>query len=134
MFISFISISSLINIDYIISLYDTIPVFTNYINNYYIIDPADLQSKAENLSKQREHTDEEISRLRLAEEELVEVRRALRRAEHAHDGVAGGLSPIMQLQSWLQFTYEIETQYFEAKKEAAKEELRAARVLVSIAG
>ena len=40
-------------------------------------------------------------------------------------------TPVLNdLQQWLQLTYEIETRYFEAKREAAERQLRAAKELV----
>lgn len=41
--------------------------------------------------------------------------------------------PLFELQIWLQLTYEIERKYFEAKKEAAQNQLLAAKQMVSVA-
>ena len=38
----------------------------------------------------------------------------------------------MQLQQWLQLTYEIETRYFETKRLAAETQLKAAKDMVSL--
>jgi hypothetical protein len=84
------------------------------------------KAEAERLRHQREtKQEEEFSQLKLAEEELVQVRRALYEAErqleerqHASFG---------DLQQWLQMTYEVETRYFEEKRAATEQQLLAAK-------
>lgn len=143
-----------------------------------------LQDEAERLRVTREATEEEISRLKLAEEELVQVgfkwvifetckihqlwflpfclcvclcefisrisvvmlackhyilmwfacgvdlqvRMALEEAEYQLEQGHGG--SLVKLQPWLQLTYEIESQHYEAKKEAAEKQLMLAKEMV----
>jgi len=39
-------------------------------------------------------------------------------------------APFANLQQWLQFTYEVETKYFEEKRLAAEKQLHAAKEMV----
>ncbi|KAK2169722.1 hypothetical protein LSH36_7g02044 [Paralvinella palmiformis] len=85
------------------------------------------KTEAERLRKAREATEEELSRLKLAELELVEVRKALGEAERRLEMMTTELPQLVDLQQWLQLTYEIETQYYEMKKESAEKLLKLAR-------
>ena len=87
------------------------------------------QSEAERLKTTRDSTEEEIVRLKLAEEELVQVRHALQRAERELEDRQN--APLGELQQWLQLTYEIENLHYEAKREAAVKQLRSAKDMVS---
>ncbi|KAL1023882.1 hypothetical protein UPYG_G00048440 [Umbra pygmaea] len=66
----------------------------------------------------------ELSRLRYAEEELEQVRDALKRAEK--DMMACWSVP-EALQLWLQLTYEVEVQYYNVKKHSAELQLATAK-------
>lgn len=69
---------------------------------------------------------EEISRGKVVEEELKQLRAALKRAEQELEGRQGSV-PCAELQKWLQLTYEIELQHHNAKKLAAEQQLIDAR-------
>lgn len=87
-----------------------------------------LAAKAEavKLSEARENTDTELSRLRLAENELKQVRLALKNAEQELESRSQWLPP-RALQQWLQLTHEIELQYYNEKKLAAEKQLAVAK-------
>ncbi|CAH1778415.1 unnamed protein product [Owenia fusiformis] len=76
------------------------------------------KSEAENLKSKSVNTEELISRLKTAEDELALFRTAHR------DGI---WRPPHELQYWLQLTYEIENKHYETKKEAAQRQLTAAK-------
>ena len=78
----------------------------------------------------REATVEEISRLRLAEQELTQVRTALRRAEREIEERHN--APLAELQQWLQLTYEVENLHYETKRNAAELQLNIAKDMVCI--
>ena len=68
--------------------------------------------------------------MRLAEEELIQVRSALRKAQKELQVHHSGM-PLAELQNWLQMTYEIETRHYDAKREAAERQLLIAKEMVS---
>lgn len=70
----------------------------------------------------RKESLEEISRGKVVEEEMKQLRAALRRAEQELEGRQGSV-PCAELQKWLQLTYEIELQHHNAKKIAAEQQL-----------
>ncbi|KAJ8028783.1 Stromal interaction molecule 1 [Holothuria leucospilota] len=65
-------------------------------------------------------------KLRLAEEELVQVRSALQETERQLDELMGW-SPPSLLQQWLQLTHEIEIRHHQTKKTAAERQLQEAK-------
>uniref|UniRef100_A0A3P8ZW16 SAM domain-containing protein n=1 Tax=Esox lucius TaxID=8010 RepID=A0A3P8ZW16_ESOLU len=82
------------------------------------------QEEAHRLHKLRAGAVSELSRLRYAEEELEQVRGALKRAEK--DMMACWSVP-ETLQLWLQLTYEVEVQYYNVKKHSAELQLATAK-------
>ncbi|XP_071477939.1 stromal interaction molecule 2-like [Diadema antillarum] len=66
------------------------------------------------------------NKLRLAEEELVQVRCALEEAERRLSEQRNWSAP-MTLQQWLQLTYEIEYRYYVAKRVSAAKQLQEAK-------
>ncbi|KAL4230445.1 Stromal interaction molecule 1 [Mactra antiquata] len=82
---------------------------------------------AERLKKERQSCDlEEMSRLQLAEEELIQMRQALLQAEkELENRWCYGAPP--DLQQWLQYTYELEHQHFTAKQQAAQRQFGSAK-------
>uniref|UniRef100_A0A3B5M458 SAM domain-containing protein n=1 Tax=Xiphophorus couchianus TaxID=32473 RepID=A0A3B5M458_9TELE len=82
------------------------------------------QEEAHRLHELRKGAVSELSRLRYAEEELEQVRGALKQAEKemiASWTVSGAL------QQWLQLTHEVEVQYYNVKKHSAELQLAAAK-------
>ncbi|KAM4750898.1 LOW QUALITY PROTEIN: uncharacterized protein FYW61_005730 [Anableps anableps] len=82
------------------------------------------QEEAHRLHELRQGAVSELSRLRYAEEELEQVRGALKQAEKemiASWTVSGAL------QQWLQLTHEVEVQYYNVKKHSAELQLAAAK-------
>ncbi|KAF7212989.1 stromal interaction molecule 2 [Nothobranchius furzeri] len=82
------------------------------------------QEEAHRLHELRQGAVSELSRLRYAEEELEQVRGALKQAEKemlASWTVSGAL------QQWLQLTHEIEVQYYNVKKHGAELQLNIAK-------
>ncbi|KAL5011645.1 hypothetical protein ScPMuIL_010196 [Solemya velum] len=78
------------------------------------------KKEAERLKHARESTTtEENSRLFLAEEELAQVRGALRKTEKELELRAYSASPT-ELQAWLQLTHELELLHFNVKRQAAE--------------
>ncbi|XP_026184991.1 stromal interaction molecule 1-like isoform X5 [Mastacembelus armatus] len=74
----------------------------------------------------REGTENERSRQKYAEEELEQVRLALRKAERELESRAHWAPP-EALQKWLQLTHEVEVQYYNIKKQNAEKQLLQAR-------
>ncbi|XP_071847436.1 stromal interaction molecule homolog isoform X2 [Apostichopus japonicus] len=70
-----------------------------------------------------EHNEE---KLRLAEEELVQVRSALQETERQLDELMGW-SPPSLLQQWLQLTHEVEMRHHTVKKSIAERQLHEAK-------
>ncbi|XP_071786332.1 stromal interaction molecule 1-like isoform X1 [Asterias amurensis] len=68
-------------------------------------------------------------KLRLAEEELTQLRNALQEAERQLDSGSIWRPPVV-LQQWLQLTYEIEKKYYAFKRSAADKQLREAKDVV----
>ncbi|XP_074649724.1 stromal interaction molecule homolog isoform X5 [Tubulanus polymorphus] len=85
------------------------------------------ESKGEvaRIQAERSATQEEILRLKLAEEELVHLRLMLEQAEKQLSEQQW--LPPVELQDWLQFTYEVEFKNYNAKKLAAEKQLAAAK-------
>uniref|UniRef100_A0A7N6FFU8 SAM domain-containing protein n=1 Tax=Anabas testudineus TaxID=64144 RepID=A0A7N6FFU8_ANATE len=82
------------------------------------------QEEAYRLHELRQGAVTELSRLRYAEEELEQIRGALKQAEkdmHASWTVSEAL------QQWLQLTHEVEVQYYNVKKQSAELQLAAAK-------
>ncbi|XP_050416691.1 stromal interaction molecule 1 isoform X5 [Patella vulgata] len=73
-----------------------------------------------------EETAEEISRFKIAEAELEQVRSALRRAEKELEHESKWSAP-SQLQCWLQYTFEVEQIHFNAKRHAAELQLQSTK-------
>ncbi|XP_020488959.1 stromal interaction molecule 1 isoform X2 [Labrus bergylta] len=84
------------------------------------------KQEAQRLRELREGTENERSRQKYAEEELDQVRMALKKAERELESRAHW-SPPEALQKWLQLTHEVEVQYYNIKKQSAERQLLQAR-------
>ncbi|XP_068600584.1 stromal interaction molecule 1-like [Brachionichthys hirsutus] len=84
------------------------------------------KKEAQRLQELREGAGNERSRQRYAEEELEQVRMALKKAERELESGARCALP-ESLQKWLQLTHEIEVQYYNTKKQSAERQLLQAR-------
>ncbi|KAK3555688.1 hypothetical protein QTP86_029088 [Hemibagrus guttatus] len=82
--------------------------------------------EAHRLRELREGTENELSRQTYAEEELEQVRTALKKAEKELES-RRGWSPPEPLQKWLQVTHEVEVQYYNIKKQSAEKQLLLAK-------
>ncbi|KAI4901959.1 hypothetical protein NFI96_005367 [Prochilodus magdalenae] len=82
------------------------------------------QEEANRLHKLRKGAVSELSRLRYAEEELEQVRGALKKAELE---MQASWSVPESLQLWLQLTHEVEVQYYNVKKQSAEQQLATAK-------
>ncbi|KAK6493635.1 stromal interaction molecule 2 isoform X1 [Huso huso] len=85
---------------------------------------SDAKREAHRLRALREGAECELSRLKYAEEELVQVRMALKKAEFE---MHGNWSVPEALQKWLQMTHEVEVQYYNIKKQNAELQLAIAK-------
>ncbi|XP_041750521.2 stromal interaction molecule 1 isoform X2 [Coregonus clupeaformis] len=86
----------------------------------------EAKQEAQRLGKLREGTENEWSRQKYAEEELDQVRMALKKAERELESRACW-SPPEALKTWLQLTHEIEVQYYNIKKQSAEKQLLQAK-------
>ncbi|XP_028657833.1 stromal interaction molecule 2 [Erpetoichthys calabaricus] len=86
----------------------------------------DAKKEAQRLRELREGAECELSRLKYAEEELVQVRMALKKAEKEFE-IHGNWSIPEALQKWLQLTHEVEVQYYNIKKQNAELQLTIAK-------
>uniref|UniRef100_A0A672ZDB3 Stromal interaction molecule 1-like n=1 Tax=Sphaeramia orbicularis TaxID=375764 RepID=A0A672ZDB3_9TELE len=84
------------------------------------------KQEAQRLRELREGTENELSRQKYAEEELEQVRMALKKAEKELES-RSGWSPPESLQKWLQLTHEVEVQYYNIKKQNAERQLLLAK-------
>ncbi|XP_055081859.1 stromal interaction molecule 1a isoform X1 [Periophthalmus magnuspinnatus] len=84
------------------------------------------KQEAQRLRELREGTENELSRQKYAEEELEQVRMALKKAEKELES-RSGWSPPEPLQKWLQLTHEVEVQYYNIKKQNAERQLLVAK-------
>ncbi|KAM7394190.1 hypothetical protein PAMP_021003 [Pampus punctatissimus] len=82
------------------------------------------QEEAYRLHELRQGAVSELSRLRYAEEELVQVRGALKQAEK---DMQASWTFSEALQQWLQLTHEVEVQYYNVKKQDAELQLVTAK-------
>ncbi|XP_022537410.2 stromal interaction molecule 2 [Astyanax mexicanus] len=82
------------------------------------------QEEANRLQELRQGAVSELSRLRYAEEELEQVRGALKKAEL---DMQACWSVPESLQLWLQLTHEVEVQYYNVKKQSAEQQLSTAK-------
>ncbi|XP_053712370.1 stromal interaction molecule 2-like [Synchiropus splendidus] len=82
------------------------------------------QEEAHRLHELRQGAVTELSRLRYAEEELVQVRGALKRAEK---DMQASWNASEALQQWLQLTHEVEVEYYNVKKQSAELQLAIAK-------
>nr|XP_021326812.1 uncharacterized protein stim2a isoform X2 [Danio rerio] len=82
------------------------------------------QEEANRLHRLRDGAVTELSRLWYAEEELEQVRGALKRAEKDMQTL---WSVPESLQLWLQLTHEVEVQYYNVKKQSAEQQLITAK-------
>uniref|UniRef100_A0A8C5ANM1 Stromal interaction molecule 2 n=1 Tax=Gadus morhua TaxID=8049 RepID=A0A8C5ANM1_GADMO len=82
------------------------------------------KKEAHRLRQLRQGAECELSRLKYAEEELVQVRMALKRAEKE---MQSEWSLPEALQMWLQLTHEVEVQYYNIKKQSAELQLSIAK-------
>ncbi|XP_056118051.1 stromal interaction molecule 1b isoform X2 [Rhinichthys klamathensis goyatoka] len=84
------------------------------------------KQEAQRLRELREGTENELSRQTYAEQELEQVRMALKKAERELE-LRSGWSPPEALQKWLQLTHEVEVQYYNIKKQNAEKQLIVAK-------
>ncbi|XP_055493409.1 stromal interaction molecule 1b isoform X2 [Leucoraja erinacea] len=84
------------------------------------------KQEAQRLRELREGTVNQLSRQKYAEEELEQVRMALKKAEKELES-RGSWSPPDSLQKWLQLTHEVEVQYYNIKKQSAERQLYIAK-------
>ncbi|XP_077421936.1 stromal interaction molecule 1a isoform X2 [Vanacampus margaritifer] len=84
------------------------------------------KQEAQRLRELREGTENELSRQKYAEEELEQVRMALKKAEKELES-RSYWSPPESLQKWLQLTHEVEVQYYNVKKQNAERQLLVAK-------
>uniref|UniRef100_A0A3P9M6I4 Stromal interaction molecule 1 n=1 Tax=Oryzias latipes TaxID=8090 RepID=A0A3P9M6I4_ORYLA len=84
------------------------------------------KQEASRLRELREGTVNELSRQKYAEEELEQVRMALKKAEKELESRCSW-SPPESLQKWLQLTHEVEVQYYNIKKQSAERQLLMAK-------
>ncbi|XP_037328905.2 stromal interaction molecule 2-like [Pungitius pungitius] len=82
------------------------------------------QEEAYRLHELRQGAVCELSRLRYAEEELVQIRGALKQAEK---DMQASSSASEALQLWLQLTHEVEVQYYNVKRHRAELQLAIAK-------
>ncbi|XP_068436084.1 stromal interaction molecule 1-like isoform X2 [Clinocottus analis] len=82
--------------------------------------------EAQRLRELRRGSGNERSRQKYAEEELDQVRSALRKAERQLESRALWAPP-ESLQKWLQLTHEVEVQYYNVKRQSAEKQLLQAR-------
>ncbi|KAL7841092.1 hypothetical protein SRHO_G00247830 [Serrasalmus rhombeus] len=82
------------------------------------------KEEANRLHELRKGAVSELSRLRYAEEELEQVRGALKKAEQ---DMQASWSVPESLQLWLQLTHEVEVQYYNVKKQSAEQQLATAK-------
>ncbi|XP_075715000.1 stromal interaction molecule 2 isoform X2 [Rhinoderma darwinii] len=87
---------------------------------------SDAKREAQRLRELREGAECELSRLKYAEEELVQVRMALKKAEKEFE-LRSNWSVPDTLQKWLQLTHEVEVQYYNIKKQHAEMQLAIAK-------
>ncbi|XP_072256064.1 stromal interaction molecule 1 isoform X3 [Pyxicephalus adspersus] len=84
------------------------------------------KQEAQRLRELREGTENELSRQKYAEQELEQVRMALRNAEKELESHSSWSAP-EALQKWLQLTHEVEVQYYNIKKQNAEKQLMLAK-------
>ncbi|XP_070605462.1 stromal interaction molecule 1 isoform X2 [Erythrolamprus reginae] len=84
------------------------------------------KQEAHRLRELREGTENELSRQKYAEQELEQVRMALRNAEKELESHSSWAAP-GALQKWLQLTHEVEVQYYNVKKQSAEKQLLLAK-------
>ncbi|KAJ7320199.1 hypothetical protein JRQ81_019710 [Phrynocephalus forsythii] len=87
---------------------------------------SQAKQEAHRLRELREGTENELSRQKYAEQELEQVRMALRNAEKELEAHSSW-SPPEALQKWLQLTHEVEVQYYNIKKQNAEKQLMLAK-------
>ncbi|XP_033001555.1 stromal interaction molecule 1 isoform X5 [Lacerta agilis] len=84
------------------------------------------KQEAHRLRELREGTENELSRQKYAEQELEQVRMALKNAEKELESHSSWAVP-ESLQKWLQLTHEVEVQYYNIKKQNAEKQLLLAK-------
>lgn len=84
------------------------------------------KQEAQRLRELREGTENELSRQKYAEQELEQVRMALKNAEKELESHSNWSAP-ESLQKWLQLTHEVEVQYYNIKKQNAEKQLMLAK-------
>ncbi|XP_044159838.1 stromal interaction molecule 1 isoform X5 [Bufo gargarizans] len=84
------------------------------------------KQEAQRLRELREGTENELSRQKYAEQELEQVRMALRNAEKELESHSNWSAP-EALQKWLQLTHEVEVTYYNIKKQSAEKQLMLAK-------
>ncbi|XP_046723740.1 stromal interaction molecule 1b isoform X4 [Silurus meridionalis] len=86
----------------------------------------EAKNEAHRLQELRGGTENELSRQKYAEEELEQVRTALKKAEKELESRRCWSLP-EPLQRWLQVTHEVELQYYNIKKQNAEKQLLVAK-------
>lgn len=83
------------------------------------------KSEAQLLSENRTGTEEQMQKLKLAEEELAQVRRALKKAEKELEYQSWKAPSV--LKQWLQMTFDKETKHFHHKRAVALKQMKEAK-------
>uniref|UniRef100_A0A8C4R9M0 Stromal interaction molecule 1b n=1 Tax=Eptatretus burgeri TaxID=7764 RepID=A0A8C4R9M0_EPTBU len=86
----------------------------------------EAKSEAQHLRELREGTESETSKQGYPEQELEQVRLALRKAEIELENLKRNNIP-EGLQRWLQITHEVEVQYYVVKRQLAEKQLALAK-------
>lgn len=90
------------------------------------IEIESAKQEAQRLRELREQTGNETNRQKYVEEELQQMRTALKKAERELES-RSDWTPPEALQKWLQLTHEVEVQYYNIKKQSAEKQLLQAR-------
>ncbi|XP_069781103.1 stromal interaction molecule 2 [Narcine bancroftii] len=104
----------------------TVEVEKQNLEQKMITEINDAKREAQRLRELREGSETELSRLKYAEEELVQVRMALKNAEKELEHRSSWVMP-ETLQKWLQLTHEVEVQYYNIKKQSAELQLNGVK-------
>lgn len=83
------------------------------------------KNEAQLMAETRTGTEEQMQKLKLAEEELVQVRRALRKAEKELEYQSWKAPAV--LKQWLQMTFDKETKHFQQKRTVALKQMKEAK-------
>lgn len=83
------------------------------------------KNEAQLMAETRTGTEEQMQKLKLAEEELAQVRRALRKAEKELEYQSWKAPAV--LKQWLQMTFDKETKHFQQKRTVALKQMKEAK-------